>query len=136
MGAVEVEVVLERKRSSLILVQFQLDLLQSAVYELIEHAVQVDLLDVLLRLQKQALRLLDLPLDIGHVLLESLQLLPVLLRNIQQLQKLRPVFHSHILDQILRLVLQINQFSLFLDQKFLIGLFLLEDLDEVRRWVE
>lgn len=90
--------ILECKRSSLILVQFQLDLLQSAVYELIEHAVQVDLLDVLLRLQQQALSLLDFPLDIGHVLLESLQLLPVLFRNIQQLQKLRPVFQSHILD--------------------------------------
>lgn len=108
--------VLERERSSLVLIQFQLDLLQSAVDELIEHAVQMDLLDVLLRLQQQAFRLLDLPLDIRHVLLESLQLLPVLLRNIQQLQKLRPVLDSHILDQILRLILQVNQLSLFLDQ--------------------
>lgn len=76
----------------------------------------MDLLDVLLGLKQETLGFLHLSLHIGHVLLESLQLLPVLLGNIQQLEKLLPMFYSHILNEILRFIFQVNQICLFLDQ--------------------
>lgn len=108
--------IFESQGGSLVLVEFELNLLQSPVNQFVQYTVEMDLLDVLLGLKQQTFGLLDLSLYIGHVLLESFQLLPVLLRNIQQFQKLLPMLYSHILNQILSFILKVNQVGLFLDQ--------------------
>jgi hypothetical protein len=94
-------VVFERERGGFILVDFELHLLEPAVYQFVENAVEVDLLDVLLGLQQKGLRLLH----VRHVLLEPLQLLSVLARHSQQLHELLALLHRHFLNQLLGLVL-------------------------------
>lgn len=136
LGAVEVEVVFEGERGSFVLADLELHLLEPAVDQFVEDAVEVDLPDVLLGLQQQRLRLLHLPLHVRHVLLQPLQLLPVLARHPQQLHELLALLHRHFLDQLLGLVFELDQLGLLLHQQLLVGLLFLEHLNEVGRWVE
>lgn len=114
LGAIKIEMVLEGQRGGLILVYLELDLLQAAIDQFIEDAIEMDLLDVFLGLHEKGLGLLHLPLHVRHVLLQPLQLPSIFLRDLQQLHELLAMIDRYLLHQFLRLIFQLDQLGLLL----------------------
>ena len=128
--------VFQCKSRSLILLFLQFNFFQSFVDQLIKHAIEMDLFDVLLSCQKQCLCLLYLFLDLCHPMLQLLKLTPKLFWKVQQTEEVIRFIRNSFYYQFLSLIFQLNQFLLLQDKQLLIGLFFLENFDEIGSWIE
>lgn len=129
-------VVLQGQGCSFVLFEPEFDFLEFLVDELVVEAVEVDLLDVFLGALEQRFRFFDFLLHNRNVAFELLQFLPELKGQVEELEEVFVVLAAELFDEFLGLVLKFDEFVLPLDHEFVVGLFLLEDVDDEGCWVE
>lgn len=85
---------------------------------------------------EQRFRFFDFLLHNRNVAFELLQFLPELKGQVEELEEVFVVLAAELFDEFLGLVLKFDEFVLPLDHEFVVGLFLLEDVDDEGCWVE
>lgn len=116
--------------------QLQFYLFYLLVYDFVEHAIEICLIDVFLRIHQQGLCLFAFFLYHWHVWSQLLQLLPLLLGNFKQLQKVIWVLRANLIDQIKGLIFHLNQVLSPQLNSLMVWLLFFENLNQERCRIE